>query len=55
VVQGDLAAMLQLATNAKRPSESDDLYIPALLVAGAGFEPFSGSPAKLLMACGFWS
>lgn len=34
-VQGNLAAMLRLATNAKRPSESDDLERTVLLVAGA--------------------
>jgi hypothetical protein len=33
-VQGNLAAMLQLATNAKRPSEMD-LAIPVKMVAGA--------------------
>ncbi len=33
-VQGNLAAMLALATNAKRPSTSDDLQIPVTMVAG---------------------
>lgn len=34
-VQGNLAAMLMLAKNEKRPSAMDDLQIPVLLVAGA--------------------
>jgi site-specific DNA recombinase len=40
-VEGNLAAMLRLALNDKRPSERDSLeqIFPVTMVAGAGFEP----------------
>jgi len=40
VVKGNLAGMLRLAQNDKRPSETDDLLDQTLLFPGAGFEPF---------------
>ena len=39
VLKGNLAAMLRLAQNNERPSETDDLLDQIQLVAGAGFEP----------------
>ena len=39
VLKGNLAGMLRLAQNNKRPSETDDLLDQIQLVAGAGFEP----------------
>ncbi|MGE5242966.1 MAG: hypothetical protein ACM3SQ_01905 [Betaproteobacteria bacterium] len=39
VLKGNLAGMLRLAQENKRPSETDDLLDEILLVAGAGFEP----------------
>jgi site-specific DNA recombinase len=38
-LKGNLAGMLTLAQNKKRPSETDDLLDQVQLVAGAGFEP----------------
>jgi hypothetical protein len=38
-LKGNLAAMLNAAQNAKRPSDSDDLARAVKMVAGAGFEP----------------
>ena len=39
VLKGNLAGMLRLAQNNKRPSETDGLLDQIQLVAGAGFEP----------------
>jgi site-specific DNA recombinase len=39
ILKGNLAGMLRLAHENKRPSETDDLLDQKLLVAGAGFEP----------------
>jgi hypothetical protein len=36
----NVAGMLRLAQNDKRPSETDDLLDQTLLFPGAGFEPF---------------
>ena len=36
---GNLAAMLSAATNAKRSPETGDLSLQVEMVAGAGFEP----------------
>ena len=38
-LKGNLAGMLRLAQQNKRPSETDDLLDQIMLVAGAGFEP----------------
>jgi site-specific DNA recombinase len=38
-LQGNLAAMLSAATNAKRSRETGDLSLQVEMVAGAGFEP----------------
>jgi site-specific DNA recombinase len=38
-LKGNLAAMLSAATNAKRSSETGDLSLQVVMVAGAGFEP----------------
>ena len=38
-LRGNLAAMLGATVQKKRPSESDDLSLQVVLVAGAGFEP----------------
>ena len=40
VLKGNLAGMLRLPQNDKRPSETDDLLDQTLLFPGAGFEPF---------------
>ena len=42
ILKGNLAGMLRLAHESKRPSETDDLLDQILLVAGAGFEPGGG-------------
>ena len=39
VLKGNLAGMLRLAQENKRPSEIDDLLDQVQVVAGAGFEP----------------
>ena len=39
LLKGNLAEMLRLASNKKRPSGTDGLMDQLLLVAGAGFEP----------------
>jgi site-specific DNA recombinase len=39
ILKGNVAGMLRLAQENKRPSETDDLLDQIMLVAGAGFEP----------------
>jgi site-specific DNA recombinase len=38
-LKGNLAAMLNAATNAKRSPETGDLSLQVVMVAGGGFEP----------------